>query len=256
MMLTQAGHGPAPQGLPRLSTAQGAMHAQGVAAMADTTNSTHPTLALSTKQEFVSPLTAMRGALEILRDFPDLAADQRARFVETALSECARLEKGVEHLASTVYAAGQRGSGYDLPASDPVYARRIHVLDELETIEVDLSDFEFSSSKRVNDFYDVLDRLVEGTGRSWYFVVNYRDCSIWPEAWVAFAHRGKKVNVNYSLGTVRYVERGEDERGGGARAAPCPVDPDMLPSRELALARIAELRREASTRPRRGSGGR
>ncbi len=204
----------------------------------------HPTLALSTKleEDFVSPLTAVRGALEILRDFPDLTSADRRRFVNTALNECARLEKGVEQLSSTVYAAGQRAhvqsSTSVSPKDHDIYASRIRILDEHEAIEVDFSDFEFSSSKMVNDFYDTLDKLIEASGRSWYIVVNYRGCSIWPEAWVAFAHRGKKVNTSYSLGTVRYVEKGltSDER-------PNTSDPDMFESRESALTHIDELRR-------------
>ena len=64
----------------------------------------HPTLALSTKveEDFVAPLTAVRGSLEILRDFSDLGADERLRFIETALGGCARLEKGIGELARTV----------------------------------------------------------------------------------------------------------------------------------------------------------
>ena len=68
------------------------------------------TLALNTtlEQEFVSPLTSIRGALEILRDFPDLPGEQRERFLANALEDCTRLELGIEQLASTVYAAGDR----------------------------------------------------------------------------------------------------------------------------------------------------
>lgn len=206
---------------------------------------TNSTLALNTilEEDFVSPLTAIRGALEILRDFPDLSPEDRQRFVTTALSECARLEDGVEHLGSTVYSAGQRAQ-HDEPSSLSgeqygEYASRLRIVDEYEAIEVDFSNFEFSSSRLVNDFYDVLDKLVEGSGRSWYFIVNYKGVSIWPEAWVAFAHRGKKVNVSYSLGTVRYVERDFDDTSGDR---PYDYDPDMFDSRELALAHIQELR--------------
>ena len=198
------------------------------------------TLALSTKleEDFVSPLTAVRGALEILRDFPDLTLAERRRFVETALSECARLERGVAQLGSTVYAAGERANQRDeteLPeeAQGP-YVSRLQILDEHEAIEVDFSNFEFSSSKLVNEFYDTVERFVQATGRSWYFIVNYNNTSIWPEAWVAFAHRGKKINVNYSLGTVRYVD---GEADGNAT--------DTFESRERALAHIDEIRRKA-----------
>ena len=89
----------------------------------------------------------------------------------------------------------------------------------------------------VNDFYDVAYQLIESTGKRWYFIVNYHQCRIWPEAWVAFAHRGKKVNVSYSLGTVRYFD---------ASAADDDLtllnDPELLPSRDAALAEVETLR--------------
>ncbi len=203
----------------------------------------HPTLALSTKveEDFVAPLAAMRGALEILRDFPNLGEDERLRFVETALRGCARLEKGVEELARTVYAAGQQTLS---PAPEEStrtidtagYAERIRFLDDREIVEIDFAELVFSSSQIVNDFYDVVETLIHRTGLRWYFLVNYGGCSVWPEAWVAFAHRGKRVNVAYSLGTARY-----DEAGGG-REASSNFDPDMFPSREAALARIAQMK--------------
>lgn len=219
--------------------------------MAEDRADPHATLTLQTKleEEFVSPLTAVRGALEILRDFPDLSSADQRRFIDTALQECARLEKGVSELASSVYAAGKRALGdtAKVAPTDPhkEYAERIHVLTDAQTIEVDFSDFEFTNSKTVDEFYDVLDQLLEGTRRRWYIAVNYRDCSIWPEAWVAFAHRGKKVNVNYSLGTVRYVEAQSSSETRDDLTARDSYDPTMFTSRDLAFAHIDAMREAA-----------
>lgn len=206
------------------------------------------TLALSTKveEDFVSPLTSLRGALEILRDFPDLLEDERHRFLDTALRGCSRLEQSVEDLAKTVYAAGQQAQ--TAPSAGPsqdgyrTYAGRVHVLDEMETIEIDFSDFAFKSTKIVNDFYDVIERIVDETRRDWYFVVNYGDCSIWPEAWVAFAHRGKRINVTHSLGTVRYASRDDAEDGGQTDFRSDSYDPNLFESREAAFAKIEEMK--------------
>ena len=205
----------------------------------------HLTLALNTtlEREFVSPLTSIRGALEIMRDFPDLSNEERSRFLDNSLQDCARLERGVENLASTVYTAvnaqHQDQSPEKQAQSDSGYADRIQFFDELQIAEIDFSDFVFTSSKMVNDFYDVADRLIESTGKRWYIIVNYHKCRIWPEAWVAFAHRGKKVNVSYSLGTVRYFD---------ASAVDDDLtllnDPELLPSRDEALAHIETLRKE------------
>ena len=207
--------------------------------MPDSGQSTNPTLALSTKveEDFVAPLTAARGALEILRDFPELEATEQQRFVSTALRSCAQLERAIEELATVVYAAGQHDTVQDadeeLASSQGQYDNRITVLEDDETIEIDFSDFEFTSSQIVNEFYDAIDQTVEHSGRDWYFMVNFRNCSVWPEAWVAFAHRGKKVNVNYSLGTIRYAENENTDQSTGA---------DMFASRQAALSAIAEMK--------------
>ncbi len=201
-----------------------------------------PTLALSTKveEDFVAPLTSLRGALEILRDFQDLSDEERERFVETALRGCARLEQSVEDLAKTVYAAGQQAgpalSAGLTPDEYRAYADRVDVLDELNVIEIDFSNYAFSNSKVVNEFYDVIEWIIDQTGRDWYFVINFGDCSIWPEAWVAFAHRSKRVSMSHSLGTVRYVSH--DDVDGDDQ----PHDPNLFSSRNAAFARIEELK--------------
>jgi hypothetical protein len=205
-------------------------------------------LALNTmlEREFVSPLTSIRGALEIMRDFADLSDEERSRFIKNALQDCARLEQGVEQLASTVYAtvhqeqsdqgqSDQTREKHD--GSGSLYDERIQFFADLQIIEVDFSDFVFSNSKIVNDFHDRLDQLIESTGERWYIVVNYHHCSIWPEAWVAFAHRGKKTNVSYSLGTVRYFNASAVDGD-----SPLFSDPDLHTSRDEALAHIEQLR--------------
>ncbi len=211
------------------------------------------TLALSTKveEDFVSPLTAVRGSLEILRDFPKLAPDERQRFVETALRGCARLEKSIEQLAETVYAAGQFAQSPapdddTLPEQAEGYAGRIHFLEDIEVVEIDFGGFVFRNSKIVNDVYDVIEKLVGATERDWYFLVNHGGCRVWPEAWVAFAHRGKKINAVCSRGTVRYAAAEESDSHGQSGPGSDDADPDFFSSRDAALAKIAEMR---STEP-------
>ena len=204
----------------------------------------HPTLALNTKveEDFVAPLAAVRGALEILRDFSDLEADERLRFIDRALRGCARLQKGIDELARTVYAAGQQALSAshedDVPLTDDSrYAGHIRFFDDLDIVEIDFAGIEFKGSKNVNDFFDVVERLVGATGRRWYFLVNYGGYSVWPEAWVAFAHRGKKLNVAFSRGTARY----DESAGDGAEGSEA-FDPSFLGTREAALARIEQMK--------------
>ena len=206
----------------------------------------HATLALSTKveEDFVAPLAALRGALEILRDFSSLEADERMRFIETALRSCARLQKGVDELARTVYAAGHQTlsasheAGEDAPLTGAGrYAGHVRFIDDLDVVEIDFAGLEFRSSKIVNEFFDVVEKLVEATGRRWYFLVNYGGYSVWPEAWVAFAHRGKRLNVTFSRGTARY----EESAGNGVERSR-EFDPSILGTREAALARIEQMK--------------
>lgn len=216
--------------------------------MAEDKSSRHPTLALNTKVEegFISPLTALRGALEILRDHADLPEDRRRRFIETALGSCAQLEQSVDELADAVYAAGAQSLPYDdaqaTGEGDRRFRDRIRFLDDIDTVEIDLSEFEFSSSEMVNAFHDAIDHAIAATGKRWYILVNYTGCSIWPEAWVAFAHRGTQVNAAHSLGTVRYSTPDSDAPTRGEN-----YDPNLFDSRDAALAKIEEMKRSAGT---------
>ena len=194
------------------------------------------TVALSTKVEeaFVSPLTAIRGMLEIIRDFPDLEEDKRHRFVTSALIECSRLERGISELSEAVYAAARQPTKSDDAATDEQpseFAERINVDPERGLFEIDFSDYVFKSSDIVNRFFDFLDRIIEGSGRQWFLLVNHTSCRVWPEAWVAFAHRGKKIAVNHALATARF-----DESGGN-------TDKETHDSRQAALTWIEEQRR-------------
>ena len=206
----------------------------------------HPTLALSTKveEDFVAPLAAVRGALEILRDYSDLEADDRLRFIATALRGCARLQKGIDELARAVYATGER-----TPSASPDHGvtltgggrfeDHVRFLDDLGVVEIDFAGLEFRSSGTVDAFFDAVEGLVDVTGRRWYFLVNYGGYTVWPEAWIAFAHRGKKLNAAFSLGTARY-----DEAAGGGVEPRREFDPSIFSTRDAALARIERMKSE------------
>ena len=56
----------------------------------------------------------------------------------------------------------------------------------------------------------------------------------------SWSSRGKKVNASYSLGTVRYFDAG----ASGDEPAPSS-DPDLVKSRDEALALIETLRAQA-----------
>ena len=214
--------------------------------MADESATQPATLALNTKieAEFVAPLAAIRGALEILRDHGDLTPEEQRTFVETALSSCARIERGVEDLASALYAQ-EAGEARGPSAAPAATVERVAFL-EGDVVEIDLSEMRFANSREVDRFFDSVERALGASGRKWWLLVDYRDCSIWPEAWIAFAHRAKRVTTQHALGAVRYedLSRVADPNHSARRAH--AADPDFFGSREAALARLRELR--AATR--------
>lgn len=130
------------------------------------------------------------------------------------------------------------------PARNATYADRVSFDHDMGVMEVDFSDFTFATSGAVNGFYDEIERLCAQTQRKWYFLVNYCKLRIYPEAWIAFAHRGKRLNLGYSLGSVRYdvseANRTEIQR----RAETESFQPNLYASRDAALRRIQEMRVE------------
>ena len=88
--------------------------------------------------------------------------------------------------------------------SERSIAQRLTIHEDRETLEVDFSGMTFAGAAEVEAFYDVVDARVGESGSRWYFLVNYEDCTIVPEAWAAFAERGKRANISYGLGTVRF----------------------------------------------------
>lgn len=194
-----------------------------------------PTVGLNTKIEadFVAPLTAVRGALEVLRDHHDLGVQERRRFVETALASCARLERSVDELATAVYAAGG-----EAPAAAATEGRLAFLDDDLA--ELDLSQMRFASTAEVNAFFDDVDAAFRAKGGRWRLLVDHTRCSVWPEAWIAFAHRSKKVNTVFAEDVARFETADPANAGGGGRRL--RDDPEMAPSRAAALERLTGRR--------------
>lgn len=123
------------------------------------------------------------------------------------------------------------------------YAARISFDREAGFMEADFSDFAFTDSGVVNDFYDVIEREIAATGREkWYFLVNYRGCEVHPEAWIAFANRGKKLNIAHSRGSVRYAATGDTAEEILERSRLESFDPNICSSREEAVERIAAMK--------------
>jgi len=123
---------------------------------------------------------------------------------------------------------------------------RIHFLEQAEIMDVDFSNFTFHHFIDVNDFYDYIEEHIARTGRRWYFLINYNDCRIMPEAWVQFAHRGKALNLASSLGSVRYAAGSQTAADIRMRAESQGFTPNIRNTREEALKRINEMKAKAA----------
>lgn len=161
------------------------------------------------EDDFVSPLTMIRGVLEMLRDSDDIPGGAVRKFLDLALEDCDRLSESIDRLVEanpTAVKHSRRVLNSGVTEADrSIFAQRVSLLAVDRIVEVDFSDFAFASSEAVNAFHDVIDAIVEEAGGQWYFMVNFRNCRIEPEAWGAFALRGSRTNKKHSLGTVRYA---------------------------------------------------
>jgi len=123
-------------------------------------------------------------------------------------------------------------------------ARRLSFLPGDDIMDVDFSNVTFAHSGDVHAFYDHLEQQAAATGRKWFFLVNYENCQIFPAAWVAFAARGKRLNLAFSLGSVRYGPGRATEEANRLRAESQDFRPNIRNTRAEALARIGEMKRE------------
>ena len=126
------------------------------------------------------------------------------------------------------------------------FARRIRFHPDDDIMEVDFHEFTFHHSRDVNDFYDHIEDRIKETDRKWFFLINYNDCRIMPEAWVHYARRGKALNIAASLGTVRYATGSETEEEIRQRAQSQDFRPNIRNTRQEALARIEEMKAEVT----------
>ncbi|WP_172300046.1 hypothetical protein [Pseudoruegeria sp. HB172150] len=122
-------------------------------------------------------------------------------------------------------------------------ARRVRFLEADQILEIDLSKFLLEHDRDVDDLYDHLEMRIEATSQRWYFLINYNDTRIMPEAWIQFARRGKILNLGGSLGTVRYEAGTDTEADIRLRAESQGFRPNIRNSRDAALARIEEIKR-------------
>ena len=126
-------------------------------------------------------------------------------------------------------------------------AERVTFHEEREILEVDFSGLVFHGADEVNSFYDVIDARVDESGSRWYFLVNYENCTIEPEAWAAFAERGKRANISYGLGTVRFGVNVDVRESIRSHAQTAQFRANLFDSRDAALLALADMRKRHQT---------
>ena len=124
------------------------------------------------------------------------------------------------------------------------FAARISFLPDQDIMEVDFSNITFAHSRDVDDCYDEIEVRLGETGRKWYFLVNYENTKIFSEAWIRYGARGKALNEEWSLGSVRYAPGSETETDIRLRAESRGFRPNIRNTRDEALMRIDEMKAE------------
>jgi len=120
---------------------------------------------------------------------------------------------------------------------------RIVFHETIEMAEIDFTDMTFTSAAEVDAAYDEADRRLAATGRRWYFLVVYERCAIAPEAWDRWAERGKRTNIEHSLGTVRIGASRETREAIRQRAGQEMFRANMFDTRDQAMIALGEMRK-------------
>lgn len=126
-----------------------------------------------------------------------------------------------------------------------VLASRISFLESTLTMEVDFSEFDFVNEYVVDAFYDYIEGRLRETNQQWYFLVNYRNCKVQPKAWSEYAKRGKALNLEFSLGSVRFDASPQTADEIKQHANTESFDPNLFSNRDDAVQRIAAMKKNS-----------
>lgn len=122
------------------------------------------------------------------------------------------------------------------------YDSRIRFDESTQVMEADFSDFTFDTSATVNRFYDRLEERIAETGEDlWFFLINLNGTRIDSSAWVAYARRGRALNMAHSMGSVRFDASPETAAQIQRAAQTEAFDPNLFTNRAEALIRISQM---------------
>ncbi|HVO87248.1 MAG TPA: hypothetical protein VMV45_01800, partial [Casimicrobiaceae bacterium] len=113
----------------------------------------------------------------------------------------------------------------------------------LDAVELDLAGISFETPGEVDAFYDHADERLAASGKRWYFIVNYTDCSIGQAAWDRYAERGKNTNIQHGLGTLRFGASEQVREQIRRQAGREMFRANMYATRDQAVAALGEMRK-------------
>ncbi|MEM9332515.1 MAG: hypothetical protein AAGA53_14395 [Pseudomonadota bacterium] len=119
---------------------------------------------------------------------------------------------------------------------------RVEFWENEQIMFVDFSNMSFEHSLDVNDVYDHIEDTIRKTDKKWYFLVNYEGTRIQSPAWVQYAARGKSLNQEFSLGSVRYAPGSETEADIRLRAESQGFRPNIRNTKEEAMLVIEDMK--------------
>ena len=127
-------------------------------------------------------------------------------------------------------------------------SERIAFDDDTQVMEVDFTNLSFDSSVEVDKIHDEITACIKRTKRQWYFVFNYLNCQVRPDARRSWEARGQRLNLGHSLGSVHF---NAGDRMGielARRSREEPFYSNVVGSRERALGLIAAMRAQTQAR--------
>ena len=127
--------------------------------------------------------------------------------------------------------------------NDRTNLERITFHDAITTMEVDFSHLTFADAAQVDAFYDGVEQQLAHGGRRWFFLVNYTACVIAPDAWGRFTERGKKANLNYGLGTIRFGATAQTRDAIREDAGRAMFRANIYDTRDQAMLALGEMRK-------------
>lgn len=131
---------------------------------------------------------------------------------------------------------------------------RIRFDDKRQMMEADFSDFHFDCSATVGRFYDRIEERIAMTGEEqWFFLINLNGTRIDSSAWVAYAMRGKALNLAHSMGSVRYDASPETAAQIERAALTDAFDPNLFTNRADAMVRLGQFKSTRRNRVRHDS---